>query len=193
MASWEMKAGDLYPPLPVMLSDSNGFIDLTNATSVGLLAKGAKVGGVTITGTLTILQVVFTANTTINNATLSSVSSFTNLWAPGRPAWATGSTLSSVDLPAATGGVGAWVLPTILSINTGANTLTMSQQATATATGVSITANLGCGEYAWVSGDTSVADTYTGEFPIIWAAGSKPQTVPNQAASNISILIDAIQ
>lgn len=193
MANWEMKAGDLYPPLPVVLSDSNGPIDLTNATSVGLVAKGAKSGGVTITGNVSVLQIVFTANMTINSANLTNVSSFTNLWAPGRPPWAAGSTLYGSGIVVPTGAVGAWVLPTIISVNAGASTLVMSQPATASGTSVSITANMGVGEYVWASMDTTTADTYTGEFPIIWTAGSKPQTVPNAAGANISILIDPVQ
>lgn len=193
MANWEMKAGDLYPPLPVMLSDSNGPIDLTNATSVSIVAKGAKPGGVTITGSLDMLQVAFTANTTMNSAQLTSVSSFTDLWAPGRPPWANGSTLFGAGIPGPTGAVGAWVQPTILALNSGAGTITMSQQATATATAVPMIGNFGVCEYAWASMDTAVADTYNGEFPIVWTSGSKPQTVPNQLSNNVTILIDAVQ
>lgn len=59
---------------------------------------------------------------------------------------------------------------------------------TGTCTIVSPTA--GTVQYAWTTGDTNIADTYQVEFEIHWAAGGI-QTVPNAAAANLTIEIDA--
>lgn len=45
-------------------------------------------------------------------------------------------------------------------------------------------------QYTWTIGDTAVADIYSVEFEINWAAGGV-QTVPNAAAQNQMIEIDA--
>lgn len=188
MANWELAAGDLYPPLPLILTDSNGPINLSAAASVGVLMAST---GHTITGTASILQVAITGNTTINSNQLTSVSATTGLWLPDTEPWPSGSTLFSLgNLAAPTGSVGNWTLPTVTAIS--GSTVTMSQNAIATATGVTIYANMGYAQYAWAAGDTTNAGNYNGVAQITWSAGSKIQTVPNESSNWFTLLIDAL-
>lgn len=55
---------------------------------------------------------------------------------------------------------------------------------------ISSPANAGQVQYFWVSGNTSVADTYGVEFEITWQAGGK-QTVPNSSVQNPTIEVDS--
>lgn len=57
MADFSLKQHDTWPPLNATLSDANGPIDLTGATSVTLIMKPTG-GGSTITGTCTIVSAV---------------------------------------------------------------------------------------------------------------------------------------
>jgi hypothetical protein len=190
MADWEMFVGDLYPPLPLILTDSNGPINLANAASVGIIAASQSH---TITGTASILQVSFTATCTPNSNQLTGVSSTLGLWVPGTEPWPSGSTLfSQGNLTAPVGSVGNWTLPSIQSIS--GSTITMSQPALSTATAGTITviANMGYCQYVWLAGDTANAGAYSGVAPITWAAGSKVQTVPSQAANEFTLQINSV-
>lgn len=188
MADFEMTVGDLYPPLPGILSDTNGPVSIAAASSVEMIAASAAH---TISGDCTVLETTFTANTTINSATVTNVSAFTNLWLPGAAPWSTGSPIYAPGVvPAPSGSIDAWVMPTIQSWNQGANTLTLTQAALATATGVTFTANIGYCWYVWVSGDTANAGTYTGVMTAAW--GSKPQTFPSEIGSRFTLQLDAV-
>jgi hypothetical protein len=114
-------AVDGYSPLAASFTVS------TTSGSPNLTVTGSPAAGVTaapgaaIKGT-NIPSATFTANTTLNSTTLSSISSFTNLQV--------GALVSGSGVPAGT---------EILSINSGAATAVMSMAATATASSVTIT------------------------------------------------------
>lgn len=188
MADWEMFAGDLYPPLPLILTDSNGPITLASAESVDVLAASATHE---ITGACTILQVSFTGTVEADSDQITDVSSTTGLWLPDTVPWPSGSTLFADGyLPAPTGSVGDWTLPTILSIAD--STITMSAAALADGTGITILANVGYCQYEWADGDTANPGSYSGVSQITWTSGSKVQTVPNSSGAEWSLTIDPL-
>lgn len=181
MADMTLYVGDLYPPFPFVLSDSNAPINLASAAVSGITVKmdsGAKV----ITGAAVNLQVAFTGTFTVGTGTITAATATTGqLWPPGTAPWATGSTLYAPGyLPLPTGGVGAWVLPTVQTIagSTGAYTLTLAGGVTAlqSGTAIPIIANMGAGNYVWGGTDTTTAGTYPGVVTVTWSAGSKPET-----------------
>lgn len=194
MATWEIYAGDLYPPLPLVIADSNGPMNLVPANISAInFAASSGAGGHTIAGAATNLYTSFTAGATINSPNLTSVSAFTNLWLPGTPPWATGSPLFSAgNLPAPTAGASpaTWVMPTILSWNQGASTIVMSQNALVTGT-ITIIANLGFAEYVWGATDTQNTGLYNYVSTVVWLTGSKPQTFPSGGLAAPTLLIDA--
>lgn len=56
MADFSIKQNDTGPPLEAVLSDAEGPIDLSTATSVKLLLRGQKrIGAVTVSGVCTIV------------------------------------------------------------------------------------------------------------------------------------------
>lgn len=178
--SYELRIGDTYPPIPVVLSDSSSSpgIDLTNVvpvTGVHFALKG-QLGGL-ITGIFTLGQVAVTATVTQNSATITSVSPTTG--------YANGATLTGTGIPSGT---------TIQS-GAGTSTITMSAQATSAAPGApeTVIVNQGLVYIPLNSGmllnGFTVADTYLGEGRIHWAAGGL-QTVPNAFGNDFSILVD---
>lgn len=191
MADWEITVGDLYPPFPGVLTDTEGPVDLSAASGVEMIQKGPVN---TISGAATILQTAFTADTTQNSAQLTNVSAFTNIWGPGTRPWNTGSTLYGPGITPPVLTDDEWVLPTVDSFSVGGATITMSQPATATATGVTIIANLGTVEYVWVSGDTALANVgnYSGGWQATWTSGSKPQFFPSDPTKWVTLQISAL-
>ena len=194
MATWNVTVGDLYPPYPGMLYDTNGPVSLASSVCSGvqLIIKGPTN---TISGAATIMQVAFTANTTSGSAQLSAVSAFTNIWGPGTDPWDTGSTIFGPGIPApVSNGSGGWTLPTVLAFNSGAQTITMSQPASVTATGVTLIANLGTVWYPWATGDTAVGNigAYKGGWQATWTSGSKPQFFPSDPAQQVQLSINAL-
>lgn len=192
MADWTITVGDLYPPFPGVLTDSDGPIDLSGASGVQMIQKGTAN---TITGAAAILQVPFTANTTQNSAQLTNVSSFTNIWGPGTRPWETGSTIygPGIVIPSQNED-GSWSLPTVDSYSTGGQTITMSAPATATATGVTLIANLGTVWYQWVTGDTvsGNAGAYQGGWQATWTSGSRPQFFPSPEDEWVTLQINPL-
>lgn len=191
MANWEIYAGDLEPPIPLVFTDSNGPFDITTGISQINFIASSGAGGHTISGTAVSLQTTFTA-TANGNTTLSSVSAFTGLWLPRTPPWATGSPLYCPGtLAAPTGEVGSWTMPTITAWNQGSSTITMSEAALGSGS-VTITANLGYAWYVWNSGDTANTGTYTYVGQLIYTSGSKPQTFPSGGQAPLTLQIDAL-
>lgn len=170
-ASLTVKQYDTWPVWKLTLSDANGPIDLTNASSVKLVGLGNK-NATPIGGTATIAQKSFTGTLTNNNNTVSAVSSFTGL--------AVGQTITGPDIPAGT---------TITALNSGAATLTMSATATASVTGATLVANQGGITYTPTVTDTGTVDTYPLEAAIHWAAGGV-QKVPNSYTANPTLEVD---
>lgn len=182
MASYELRTGDTYPAIPVLLTDNSTApaIDLTNATHVVFELKG--VSAPLITGYCAVQQVTITG--TFNATTsVTSVSPTTG--------YANGATIYSPSAGTSSG-------TTILS-GSGTSSLTLSSAASGTGTFTAIV-NLGL---VWIplSGSNSVstatggigfitADTYTGECEIEWASGGV-QTVPNAKNSDFTILVDS--
>ena len=161
-----VKAHDTFPPVTASLADNNGFIDLTNATSVKFLMKGTSV---LVTGTAVKATVATpTATASSGSNVLTSVSSFTNL--------SIGSSLIAVGVIAPGAVVGSY--------SSGAGTINMVDasgnplNAIGSGTGISVTINRGTVQYTWAAGDTSTVDTYNVEWEITWTGGGI-QTVPN--------------
>jgi hypothetical protein len=180
MASYELRIGDTYPAIPVLLSDSSSSpgIDLTNVvpvTGVHFALKGTTAA--LITGIFTIGQVAITATVTSNSATITSVSPVTG--------YSNGATLTGTGIPSGT---------TILS-GAGTSTITMSAQASAAAPGAPETVVVNQGlvyiplNAGALANGFATADTYTGEARIHWAAGGI-QTVPNAVGGDFTILVD---
>ena len=191
MADWTVTVGDLYPPFPGVLTDSDGPVDLSAASGVQMIQKGETS---TITGAAVILQQAFTADTTQNSAQLTNVSGFTNIWGPGTRPWETGSTIygPGIAIPVLTDG--KWVLPTVDSFSTGGATITMSQPATATATTVPLIANLGTVWYQWVAEDTAPgnAGAYAGGWQATWTIGTRPQFFPSPEDEWVTLQINPL-
>ncbi len=182
MASYELRTGDSYPPIPVLLTDNSTApaIDLTNATHVVFELKGTTAP--LITGYCSIQQVTITG--TFNATTsVTSVSPTTG--------YANGATIysSAAGIPSGT----------TISSGAGTSSLTLSAAAAGTGTFTAIV-NMGL---VWIplSGSNSVstvtggvgfvtADTYTGECEIEWASGGV-QTVPNAKSNDFTVLVDA--
>lgn len=179
MTSLEVKQGDTFTIWTGLLSDENGWIDLSTATSIKMVGK--LVGGATLIGPVVVAATAkqsFTANLTSGSATLQSVSAFTNL--------AEGSTLTGAGIPA---------LTLIGSVDTTANTISMvdvngnAVQATKTATGESLTGNQGMTTYTPLSADTANVGVFSVEWGVHWTSGL--QIVPNTSAGNPTLTIDA--
>jgi hypothetical protein len=137
----------------------------------------------------------FTADATASSATLTSVSSFTGLFA-GLPVFG----------PGVPGGA------TIASLNAGAGTVTLSAAVSASGSGVGFTTGfLTTGRrvqhWSQVSAQpalflrrTGTVDDYSGEMPIttleceVWIysqAGKDPDAVPDEALSNLDQMVRA--
>lgn len=194
--TWNVTVGDLYPPYPGVLSDSNGPVNIASpsiCSGVEFIIKGPTN---TISGAATILQVSFTATVTANSTQLTSVSSLTGLWLPGTDPWATGSTLYCPgNLAAPTENPdSSWTLPTILTMS--GSTITMSEAAPAGAAGgtQTIIANIGTVEYPWQVGDTVTGNigSYSGGWQATWASGSKPQFFPSDPTQQVKVAINAL-
>jgi len=184
-----LKQYDTFPAWLITLSDTNGPIALYgNVASVKLAGKGQNTSTQLGEDTCTVAtETTLTASTAANSAQLTSVSSFTGI--------AINSTLVGAGIPSNA---------VVGSYNTGAGTINMVAAgsitlanpsgtpvtATATGSGVSIIANRGMVSYTPTTTDTGTADVYAVEFAIHWTAGGV-QKVPNAAASNPTIEIDA--
>lgn len=185
-----VKVGDTAPAWLITLSDINGPIPLAgNVASVKIAGKGQNTStllGPDITTVTT--ENTFTA-TTNSSAQLTSVSSFTGI--------AINSTLVGAGIPsnAVVGSFNSGA-GTINMVVAGSITLTTPAgtpiSATSSASGVSIIANRGMLSYSPTVTDTGTADIYGVEFAIHWTAGSTLQHVPNSAAANPSIEVDAV-
>jgi hypothetical protein len=186
MASYELRTGDTYPPIPVLLTDNSTSpaIDLTNATHVKFELKTGV--SPALTGYCQIQQMSITGTFSASSATVTSVTPTTG--------YTNGATIycPSAGLP-----TGQGALATI-SAGAGTGTLTLSSQASTPGTFAAIV-NIGL---VWIplSGSNSVstatggvgfitAGTYTGECEINWAAGGI-QTVPNAVGSDFQIVVD---
>src|SRR6516162_3364024 len=170
-----VKQYDTYPPWVFALSDDEGPITLSGASSVKIIMKVVGATGAvgplnaSITGEQT-----FTASSVIGSPTLTSISSLTSI--------IEGSTL-----------IGSGVAPnaTVLEIDPYANTIQMSAPATATVASMSVIANRGMISYTPTSTDTSVPGVYNIEASIHWDAGGTQITkVPNQQNANPQLQID---
>lgn len=178
MTSLEVKQGDTFTVWTGLLSDENGWIDLSSASSIKMVGKiqnGATLlGPVVVTATA---KQSFTANLTSGSSTLQSVSAFTNL--------AEGSTLTGAGIPP---------LTLIGSVDTTGNTISMvdvngnAVQATKTATTESLTGNQGMTTYTPLTADTATTGVFSVEFGVHWTSGL--QIVPNQASANPTLTID---
>lgn len=190
MASYELRVGDTYPPIPVLLTDSSlsPAIDLSAATHVVWALKGVTASQ--ITGYCAVQQVAITG-TLSATTTVTAVSPTTG--------YVNGATINIAGATSANPG-GIPVGATILS-GAGTSTLTLSVAAT-TSGAFSGVINQGL---VWIplSGSNSVstatggagftaADTYTGETPILWSAGGL-QTVPNAKNSDFTIVVDTAE
>lgn len=189
MSSYELRVGDTYPAIPVLLTDSSAApaIDLTLATHVIWALKG--VTAPQITGYCAVQQVAITG-------TLTSGTSVTGV-AP-TAGYLNGAT---INVAGATSSLPAGI-PTGATILSGAGTSTLTLSAPATISGaVSMIVNQGL---VWIplTGANSVstatsgagftaADTYTGECPIVWPSGW--QTVPNAKANDFTIVTDTAE
>jgi len=109
----------LQAPRPITASD---YAAMALSAPSTILPSGVVVGRATAIDGYDPSANVFTGNTTSRSATVASVSSFVGVTA--------GSVITGAGIPAGT---------TVLSINTGTSTLVLSQAATATATGASLT------------------------------------------------------
>lgn len=186
MASYELRTGDTYPPIPVLLTDNSTApaIDVSTATHVKFeLKTGASPA---LTGYCLVQQTSITGTFSSSSAVVTSVTPTTG--------YTNGATIYCVSAGLPTG---QGSLATILS-GAGTSSLTLSTQATNAGTFAAIV-NMGL---VWIplSGSNSVstatggtgfitAGTYTGECEINWAAGGI-QTVPNALGSDFQIIVD---
>lgn len=193
--TWNVTVGDLWPPYPGVLTDSNGPVSLASgvASGVEFIIKGPTN---TISGAATILQISFTATVTPNSASLTSVSSLSGLWTPGTDPWDSGSTLYSPGNVAAPteNADSSWSLPTILAMS--GTTITMSEAALSNAGSGTQTfiANIGTVQYQWAMADTEVGNigSYSGGWQVTWASGSKPQFFPSDPTTQVKVSINAL-
>lgn len=182
MANYELRVGDTYPNIPLLLSDSSGApgINLGSVTYVRWDLKG--VTAPLITGYCAVMQVDITA-TASGSTSLTSVSPTTG--------YSNGATIYSTALGIASG--------TTIESGAGTGTLTLSAAATGNTTGTAYV-NLGIVNIP-LAGSNSVstatggsgftqADTYTGECQISSTSGI--QTVPNAVSQDFTILVDEV-
>lgn len=175
MAGIELKqysTGDIWT---LQLADANGWIDISTATAVKLYGKvqgGASIGPLVCTIATT---ATFTATTASGDNVLTAVSAFTGITDT--------STLTGPDIPPGT---------TVQSFDSTAGTITMSNPASGTGTGVSIKANQGVATYQPLSTDVAAAGAFGSEAAIHWDDTNTLVTiVPSKAAQNPTITIDA--
>lgn len=175
MAGIELKqysTGDIWT---LQLADANGWIDISSAFAVKLYGKvtgGASLGPLvcTIVSTNT-----FTATTNSASNLLETVSAFTGITDT--------STLVGPGIPAGT---------LVTAYDSVAGTITMSNAATASGTGISIKANVGVATYQPLSADVAATGQFGSEAAIHWDNTNTLVTiVPNKAANNPTITIDA--
>lgn len=160
--------------------DANGWIDISTAYAIKLYGKS----GATSLGPLTFTAATkqaFTASTSKNTNELTSVSAFTNITdastitGPGIPA---GALVGSYDT------VGG----TITMVDSSGNPV----NATATATGASLTANVGLATHTPTSADVQTAGSFNTELAIHWDNTNTSVTIiPNKSSANPTITIDS--
>lgn len=109
----------LQAPRPITASD---FATFTLSVPSDVLPSGVVVGRATAVDGYNAAGATFTGTTTSGSASMTSVSSFTNI--------AVGSAITGTNLPAFT---------TVISVNTGASTLVMSNRASGAGTASTIT------------------------------------------------------
>ena len=180
-----LKVNDTYPPIVFGLQDSNGPVDLTNATTIAVFLKGLVAS--LISGTGVSLQAAITATTSAssNPTVLTSVSSFTGIFSPGATTLGTPLIGPGIPSPVYNATTGLWVPTTVAAFDAVAQTITMTRAATVTATGVAIQVNTGLVKYLPAFTQT---DTYTGEVQITWPGGI--QTFPNSQQADFVIEVD---
>jgi hypothetical protein len=160
-------------PWTIYLGALNGWIDLSTAYQVKLVAKvsSSVIGPVTTTVTTTN---TFTATTAANSTTLTAVSSFTGITDL--------STITGPGIPTGT---------TVDSFNSTAGTITLTNAATASAVAVSVVANKGMATYLPVTLDVETTGAFKAEVAIHWDNTSTLVTiVPSTANANPMITID---
>lgn len=174
----EQKQYSTDPAWTSYLSDTNGWIDVTAAISLKLYGKvqgGAPIGPLAFTATAVN---AFTANTTEGSNVLQSVSAFTGIVSGAVP-----STITGPGVPAGT---------KVQSFDSAGGTITMTNAATATATGASCNANVGMATRQPVSTDVATTGVFGCEMSVHWDNTNTLVTiVPNRTNANESLTIDA--
>ena len=181
MAGIEQKQYSTGDTWNVYLNDVNGWIDVT--TAIGGVKLYGKSGATTLGPLACTIQTVqsFTANTTISSNVVSGVSAFTGI--------SDNSTISGPGIPANTF-VGSFdsTAQTIHLVDASGNAV----NATATATGAALKANVGWCTHTPASADVANTGAFLSEAAIHWDNTDTSVTiVPNKAASNPTITIDA--
>lgn len=174
----EQKQYSTQPAWTIYLSDSNGWIDVTAANAIKLYGKitaGASMGPLTCAAT-TINS--FTATLSLDDATITAVSAFTGI-VQGTVA----STLLAPNyFPAGT---------KVLSFDSVAGTITMTNPATKSGTTVTVQANVGMATHTPASADVAAAGLFSCEVAIHWDGTNTLVTiVPNKSSANDTITID---
>jgi hypothetical protein len=168
-----VKQYDTYPPWVMALTDDEGPIDLSTASTVKFVAKAVS-GATTIgpSNAAITAEVTFTATLTAGNPNLTSVSSFTGL--------VEGDTIFGPGIPA-----DAYImeiLPTAIVLN---------DAPLASGASVTVVAKRGMIAYTPTTADTSTPGVFACECSIHWdAGGTKIQKVPNSQAANPQLQID---
>lgn len=168
MSGLVVKQGDTYTKWTGLLSNADGWIDVSAATQikmVGKLQNGATLIGPVIA--TAVAKQAFTATTAAGSNVLTAVSAFTGI--------SEGSTILGPGITPALAVVG--------TMNTTAGTLTMVDpsgnpvNATVTATAAALTANQGMTTYTPLTSDTANSGVFDCEFYIHF--GTTILVVPN--------------
>lgn len=171
------KRFDTYPPFVAALTSAGSFVDLTAATAIKTILKGATAE---VTGTCSKLTVVTPTASVVLGQDYVTVSSLASI--------VVGSSVQGLlsGIPPGTRVGSIDVTDKFVYLVDANNDPVL---ATKTAAAATLTFNVGTVTYSWATNDLSVADTYENEVEVTWSGGAI-ETFPNDGYNEILVLAD---